>query len=74
MRGLTSLTLIVAACLAAALPLTAAAQPYPARPIKIVLPFPAGSATDGPARPGPWNRRSGGVKCWNDCMSMLKPR
>ena len=50
MRGLISFTCTLATCIAAALPLTAAAQPYPARPIKIVLPFPAGSATDGSAR------------------------
>ena len=50
MRGLISFTCTLATCIAAALPLTAAAQPYPARPIKMVLPFPAGSATDGPAR------------------------
>ena len=50
MRGLISFTCTLATCIAAALPLTAAAQPYPARAIKIVLPFPAGSATDGPAR------------------------
>ena len=50
MRGLISLACASATCIAAALPLTAAAQPYPARPIKMVLPFPAGSATDGPAR------------------------
>ena len=50
MRGLISLACALATCIAAALPLTAAAQPYPARPIKMVLPFPAGSATDGPAR------------------------
>jgi len=34
----------------AALPLSAVAQTYPDRPIKFVLPFPAGSATDGIAR------------------------
>lgn len=36
--------------LVAALPVSALAQSYPDRPIKIVLPFPAGSATDGAAR------------------------
>jgi tripartite-type tricarboxylate transporter receptor subunit TctC len=50
MRGLISLAYALATCIAAAFPITAAAQPYPARAIKVILPFPAGSATDGPAR------------------------
>jgi tripartite-type tricarboxylate transporter receptor subunit TctC len=50
MRGLISCAVTLVTCIGAALPLTAAAQPYPARPIKVVLPFPAGSATDGSAR------------------------
>ena len=50
MRGLISCAVTLVACIGAALPLTAAAQPYPARPIKVVLPFPAGSATDGSVR------------------------
>lgn len=36
--------------LAVAVPLSAAAQPYPNKVIKMILPFPAGSATDGVAR------------------------
>ena len=40
-------TLVIAACLVWA---TAHAQPYPSRPIKIILPFPPGSATDSIAR------------------------
>jgi tripartite-type tricarboxylate transporter receptor subunit TctC len=39
-------TLALVACL----PLAAQAQSYPDRPIKMILPFPAGSATDGTAR------------------------
>ena len=50
MRGLISCAVTLVTCIGAALPFTAAAQPYPARPIKVVLPFPAGSATDGSAR------------------------
>ncbi|SDE79873.1 Tripartite-type tricarboxylate transporter, receptor component TctC [Variovorax sp. CF079] len=44
-RGL----LLAAACLGLAASL-ALAQTYPNRPIKLILPFPAGSATDGTAR------------------------
>src|SRR5579862_5554011 len=36
--------------LGAALPLVATAQTYPDRPIRMILPLPAGSATDGVAR------------------------
>lgn len=50
MRGLISFACTLATCIPVAVPLTATAQPYPARPIKVVLPFPAGSATDGGAR------------------------
>ena len=39
-----------AIALVAWLPLAAVAQAYPDRPIKMILPFPAGSATDGTAR------------------------
>lgn len=42
--------LLVTLVLVAALPLPAAAQPYPNRVIKMILPFPAGSATDGASR------------------------
>jgi tripartite-type tricarboxylate transporter receptor subunit TctC len=43
-RALATLLLIIG------LPLPASAQPYPNRAIKMILPFPAGSATDGIAR------------------------
>jgi tripartite-type tricarboxylate transporter receptor subunit TctC len=36
--------------LLACLPLAASAQGYPTRPIKLIIPFPAGSVTDGAAR------------------------
>ena len=42
--------LVATLVLVAALPLPAAAQPYPNRVIKMILPFPAGSATDGASR------------------------
>ena len=41
---------LAALALVAVLPVSAQGQPYPNRPIKMVLPFPAGSATDGAAR------------------------
>ncbi|WP_431284520.1 Bug family tripartite tricarboxylate transporter substrate binding protein [Humitalea sp. 24SJ18S-53] len=40
----------LAALAAAGLPSLAVAQSYPTRPIKMILPFPAGSATDSAAR------------------------
>lgn len=43
-------TLSAAALLSAALPAAAQAQVFPARPLKFVVPFPAGSATDNVAR------------------------
>jgi tripartite-type tricarboxylate transporter receptor subunit TctC len=42
--------LLVTLVLVAGLPLAAPAQSYPDRVIKMILPFPAGSATDGAAR------------------------
>lgn len=50
-QDMTSLQRLLAALsLVVALPLAAQAQSYPDRPIKMILPFPAGSATDGTAR------------------------
>jgi tripartite-type tricarboxylate transporter receptor subunit TctC len=42
--------LLSALLLVAGLPLAAVAQTYPHRAIKMILPFPPGSATDGVAR------------------------
>jgi tripartite-type tricarboxylate transporter receptor subunit TctC len=42
--------LLVAFGLVAGLPLALAAQPYPERVIKVIVPFPAGSTTDGVGR------------------------
>lgn len=42
--------ILIALVLAAAMPLPAVAQPYPHKVIKMILPFPAGSATDGVSR------------------------
>ena len=44
------LTVMIAALLGMALPGIAAAQNYPARPVTIIVPFPAGGATDTLAR------------------------
>jgi tripartite-type tricarboxylate transporter receptor subunit TctC len=41
---------MVAAFLGAVLPLSVSAQSYPARPVKLILPFPPGSTTDATAR------------------------
>lgn len=43
-------TLLCGMLLACGMPFAADAQPYPNKPITMVLPFPAGSATDGIAR------------------------
>ncbi|WP_420224301.1 Bug family tripartite tricarboxylate transporter substrate binding protein [Pigmentiphaga litoralis] len=45
-----ALTLILGTCLGFALPLAAHAQDYPNRPIRLVVPFPAGGPTDAYAR------------------------
>jgi tripartite-type tricarboxylate transporter receptor subunit TctC len=49
-RLLSRLRLVVSVLLAAGSAATAAAQPYPAKPIKLVVGFPAGGATDTTAR------------------------
>lgn len=43
-----TLTLVLAAALAA--PLSALAQPFPSKPLKVIVPFPAGGTTDIAAR------------------------
>ena len=50
MRRLGFLSFISATLVAAALPLTVAAQSYPTRPVKLIVPFPAGSSADASAR------------------------
>ncbi len=50
MRRLDFFSFIFATLAAAALPLTAAAQSYPSRPVKLIVPFPAGSSADASAR------------------------
>src|ERR671918_1240921 len=49
MRGQTNLIFVLAVALALAAP-AAYSQTYPSRPVKLVVPFPAGSATDQVAR------------------------
>ena len=49
-RAATVLSAIVAICLSAGTAVIAHAQGYPERPIKLVVPFPAGGATDTTAR------------------------
>ena len=65
-RGLRSL-LVASLCAGWALPLigsaTAQSQPqtFPSRPIKVIVPFPAGGPTDGVAR-----IVDGSGRCWDE--------
>jgi tripartite-type tricarboxylate transporter receptor subunit TctC len=45
-----SISMILATCCALAVVKPASAQPYPSRPIKAIVPFPAGGGTDATAR------------------------
>src|SRR5262249_53559082 len=45
-----SVSMILATCCALAVVEPASAQPYPSRPIKAIVPFPAGGGTDATAR------------------------